>query len=308
MKDAILKTKIQQEVTDLMVKTRATNIILGSGGDEDEKLLIDKIQEIVTALNTKAKSTDVQTWIATAVSNAKDELIGGAPSTYDTLKEIADYIEQHQDVVQAISQAIGQKVDKVEGKGLSTNDFTDELKSTVETFNPSSYPSVSQFNSLSQVVTQLQKTVAELQNQGGGVSLEDVYPVGSVYLNHSTTANPATLLGFGTWMRLQDAYLYACSGSPLSRTAGNGTSFYVEHDNMPSHSHALPDYGKNYVQNTGSITRHTVASGSGAPNMVRAENAFSYTTPSPSTTRAGSDIPITYMPEYWEVVCWYRTA
>lgn len=306
MKDAILKTKIQQEVTDLMVKTRATNIILGSGGDEDEKLLIDKIQEIVTALNTKAKSADVQTWIATAVSNAKDELIGGAPSTYDTLKEIADYIEQHQDVVQAISQAIGQKVDKIEGKGLSTNDFTDELKSTVETFNPSSYPSVSQFNNLSQVVTKLQQTVADLQNQGSGISLEDVYPVGSVYLNHSKTTNPATLLGFGTWQRLENAYLFACTGSPLNYTAGNGTSFYVEEDNMPSHSHQ-PNFSGQLISNSGQITRHTVSSGSGAANMVRAENAFKYATVY-STSRAGGGSAITYMPEYWEVVCWYRTA
>ena len=120
VKDAILKTKIQQEVIDLMVKTRATNIILGSGGDEDEKLLIDKIQEIVTVLNTKAKSTDVQTWIATAVSNAKDELIGGAPETYDTLKEIADYISSHQNVVDGINAAIGNKADKAEFEAVKT--------------------------------------------------------------------------------------------------------------------------------------------------------------------------------------------
>lgn len=57
------------------------------------------------------------------------DLIGGAPATYDTLKEIADYITSHQDVSDALNEAIGNKVDKVAGKGLSTNDYTNADKS-----------------------------------------------------------------------------------------------------------------------------------------------------------------------------------
>ena len=56
------------------------------------------------------------------------ELIGGAPATYDTLKEIADYIASHQEVADAITAAIGNKVDKEAGKGLSTNDYTNAEK------------------------------------------------------------------------------------------------------------------------------------------------------------------------------------
>lgn len=56
------------------------------------------------------------------------DLIGGAPTTYDTLKEIADYIAKHQDVSDALEAAIGNKVDKVTGKGLSTNDYTNAEK------------------------------------------------------------------------------------------------------------------------------------------------------------------------------------
>lgn len=52
------------------------------------------------------------------------DLIGGAPTTYDTLKEIADYIATHQDVADALDAAIDKKVDKVAGKGLSANDYT----------------------------------------------------------------------------------------------------------------------------------------------------------------------------------------
>lgn len=40
------------------------------------------------------------------------DLIGGAPETYDTLKEIADYITSHQEVSDALNAAIANKADK----------------------------------------------------------------------------------------------------------------------------------------------------------------------------------------------------
>ena len=52
------------------------------------------------------------------VNQKVDEVIGGASGTFDTLGEI--------------ETAVKNKVDKVSGKGLSTNDFTNEYKSKVE--------------------------------------------------------------------------------------------------------------------------------------------------------------------------------
>ncbi|EET60360.1 hypothetical protein BRYFOR_07556 [Marvinbryantia formatexigens DSM 14469] len=63
------------------------------------------------------------------VNKKISDLIGGAPETYDTLKEIADYIASHKNVADALNAAVGNKVNKVEGKGLSTNDYTNEEKS-----------------------------------------------------------------------------------------------------------------------------------------------------------------------------------
>lgn len=51
-------------------------------------------------------------------------LINGAPTTLDTLKEIADAMAANDTVVDALESAVGNKVDKVSGKGLSTNDYT----------------------------------------------------------------------------------------------------------------------------------------------------------------------------------------
>ena len=69
---------------------------------------------------------------AAALTNAKsytdgkiDALVGeGASETLDTIGEIAQAIEAHGEVTDALNAAIGNKVDKVSGKGLSTNDYT----------------------------------------------------------------------------------------------------------------------------------------------------------------------------------------
>ena len=64
-----------------------------------------------------------------AINLAVDNLVNGAPGTMDTLKEISDAIEKHRDVTDALNAAIGNKVDKETGKGLSSNDYTSAEKS-----------------------------------------------------------------------------------------------------------------------------------------------------------------------------------
>lgn len=82
------------------------------------------------------------------------EIVANSPEDFDTLKEISDWIESHEDSAAAMNSAIvdnttaiakkadksttytkvetdnfiANKVDKITGKGLSTNDFTTELK------------------------------------------------------------------------------------------------------------------------------------------------------------------------------------
>lgn len=51
-------------------------------------------------------------------------LINGAPETLDTLKEVADALQEYGEVSEALESAIGNKVDKEQGKGLSSNDYT----------------------------------------------------------------------------------------------------------------------------------------------------------------------------------------
>ena len=59
-----------------------------------------------------------------AVNNRIDNIITDAPEAFDTFKEIADYISSHRDEYDVLVALSNNKVDKVEGKGLSTNDYT----------------------------------------------------------------------------------------------------------------------------------------------------------------------------------------
>lgn len=65
------------------------------------------------------------------VALVKDEIskITGenVDEAFDTIKEIADWIINHQDLYETLVGALADKVDKVDGKGLSTNDLTDEI-------------------------------------------------------------------------------------------------------------------------------------------------------------------------------------
>lgn len=121
---AILTAKISGVLKDLMVKTTAEQVYV-----DDTTTLATKLSEVIEALNGKAASTHTHAQadvtgltdaltarpttdtMNSAISAAISDLIGGAPETYDTLKEIADYIEAHQDVVDALNAAIGNKAD-----------------------------------------------------------------------------------------------------------------------------------------------------------------------------------------------------
>ena len=59
-----------------------------------------------------------------AVVDKVNAMIKDAPEAMDTFKEISDYLATHKNEYDALLAATNNKVDKVEGKGLSTNDYT----------------------------------------------------------------------------------------------------------------------------------------------------------------------------------------
>ena len=115
-KNSILKGIVNGQVTELYPKTVAENVFAASGTDLETLLTTIPTTETVNGL----------------ISDAIDDLINGAPATYDTLKEIADWIATHQSEYEALIAGLATKVDKVTGKDLSTNDFTDAYKTKLD--------------------------------------------------------------------------------------------------------------------------------------------------------------------------------
>lgn len=111
---------------ELKVVSDKVDQLVTTGGEPN---VLESVKVNGTALPITDKAVDVGASISTAISGLRTELMGeGVPEAYDTFKELADYIETHQTAADALTAAVGNKVDKVEGKQLSTEDFTTELK------------------------------------------------------------------------------------------------------------------------------------------------------------------------------------
>ena len=97
-------------------------------GDDITEDGIPTIRDIANDSSNTAL-TEAKTYTNTKI----DALVGtGASTTLDTIGEISAAIEENQDMLDTLNSAIGNKVDKVSGKGLSTNDLTATLKSNYD--------------------------------------------------------------------------------------------------------------------------------------------------------------------------------
>ena len=160
-KNAILKTKIEGVIYEIMVKTGAANVYV-----DDATTLSTKLAEIIADLALKATKTELTDGLAgkansshthaqadvtgladaltarptteamnTAISTAISGLINGAPETYDTLKEIADYISTNETAMDALNEAIGKKANKattLEGYGITDSMTATQINKAIQ--------------------------------------------------------------------------------------------------------------------------------------------------------------------------------
>ena len=101
----------------------------------------------------------------------------------------------------------------------------------------------------------------------------DAWPVGSIFLTTSS-ANPATLLGGGTWVRIQGQYLLASSSTYVAGNQYGAMSISLDATNIPAHTHGFT---------TGSAGAHvhttsgTAASAGAHTHTVSANSAGAHT-------------------------------
>ena len=252
-KNAILKAKIEGVIYEIMVKTGAANVYV-----DDTTTLSTKLAEIIADLALKATKEEVTTGLAgkaekshthaqsevtgledaltarpttdamnTAISTAISGLIDGAPKTYDTLKEIADYIETHKSVETALNEAIGKKADKtafeavkatVDALGalaskskVEETDLSDELKEKVNAAAEGNHSHANKalLDTYDQTNDDLKAAVEQKHTHSNKATLDKITEdnltewSGKSKIYYSAT-EPAALAEGDLWFHLQD--------------------------------------------------------------------------------------------------------
>lgn len=136
------------------------------------------------------------------------------------------------------------------------------------------------------------------QTVGTNFVLDNVYPVGSIYMNVNST-NPGTLFG-GTWEQIQGKFLLGMSSSyPAGSSSGGEAKHTLTVSEMPNHKH-VAFYGI-----TGAVDDYL----GGSPEDYGLRRA-SYGSGSSTyeTSSNGGGAAHNNMPPYLSVYIWKRTA
>ena len=150
-------------------------------------------------------------------------------------------------------------------------------------------------------------------------ALQAVYPVGSIYINAGVTTNPATLLGFGTWVAFgAGRVMVGLNGSDtlfdaLEETGGSKDAIVVSHSHTatstvtdPGHSHTLRRTGQdgNFTQDI-FIPSDTVVNNEYSTSTNSATTGITVATTIASTGSSGTNANLQ---PYITVAMWKRTA
>lgn len=141
-------------------------------------------------------------------------------------------------------------------------------------------------------------------------AIQALYPVGSVYINAGVTTNPATLLGFGTWVSFgAGRVMIGLNGADalfdtLEETGGSKDAVVVSHTHTatvtdPGHSHSV---FYNFGAQPGSPANALAASGT---STSTGGAATGITVANSSTGVSGTNANLQ---PYITVAMWKRTA
>ena len=137
---------------------------------------------------------------------------------------------------------------------------------------------------------------------GPGLTLDDVYPVGSIYMSANAT-DPANRFG-GTWQRIQERFLLAAGSTHAAGSTGGEFEHTISFDEMPTHQHL-----QRVVTTDGKLNSYVSAATAGSSNGGGVANASWQTGKLEVTTgSAGRGQAMSITPPYLAVYMWQRTA
>jgi len=121
-------------------------------------------------------------------------------------------------------------------------------------------------------------TTAYVDTAVSNVNLQSLYPVGSIYMNATSSTNPATLIGFGTWVAFGAGRVPV--GIDATDTAfdtveetGGAKTHTLTVDEIPAHTHSVPNSGsQNNSFDSGTTVGNDVTGTSGSTGGGQAHN------------------------------------
>lgn len=126
VQNKVIKTKFDSVQSDIDSKVPSTRTINGKALSSNITLSASDVGALPST--TQIPSIDGLA-TETYVDNKVAGLVDSAPAALDTLNELAAALGDDPNFATTIATQIGNKVDKVDGKGLSTNDYTTTEKS-----------------------------------------------------------------------------------------------------------------------------------------------------------------------------------
>ena len=150
--------------------------------------------------------------------------------------------------------------------------------------------------------------------------LQVLYPIGSVYSNATSSTNPATLIGFGTWTAFGAGKVMVgldsgdATFSTVGNTGGSKDAITVSH----THTATSTDSGHSHTLSISGGSSITGLGGSGASGWQGTNTGVTYVTTSGTNSStasitttvasAGSSGTNANLMPYVVVYCWKRTA
>jgi hypothetical protein len=142
-------------------------------------------------------------------------------------------------------------------------------------------------------------------------ALQALYPVGSIYINASSTTNPNTLFGFGTWVEFGAGRVMVGQNASdalfdtLEETGGSKDAIVVSH----THTATVTDPGHNHTYNNPLVVS-TMATGPANTVLTSTSGTTStaVTGITVSNSTVGSSGTNANLPPYIVVKMWKRTA
>lgn len=146
----------------------------------------------------------------------------------------------------------------------------------------------------SSLPSSMQSNQLFFQTLGSNYILDNVYPVGSIYMSVNST-NPENLFG-GTWEQIQGRFLFGMNSSYPAGSTGGEITHALTIDEMPEHNHTIyfPNAGGPYIK----------------ANMGYPENSgidMTWCAEMCKTATTGGSAAHNNMPPYLSVYIWKRT-